>query len=387
MRVSGKLCETGEWVTLSVVEDRIGGIAAGDASAELGGRDVWLAPGFIDLQVNGYAGHDFNWGAWGTGDEVSTELGPIFTRLAAAGTAMFCPTITTNSREAILTGLSAIARSLDASPALQRAVPGIHLEGPYLGSEDGPRGAHPLEHIRDPDWAEFQAFQDAAGGRIRIVTLAPERAGALPFIERLAASGVVVALGHTGADPQTIRAAVRAGARMSTHLGNGSHALIPRHSNYIWEQLASDDLYASIIADGHHLPESVLKTFVRAKGAHRVTLISDAVSLGGLPPGRYDDGKREVLPSGKVVVAGTPYLSGAGHLQDTCVAHAVRHTDLSLDQAIRCVTEVPAQILGLERKGRLRTGADADLTLFRLPDEGPLEIVATVRGGDIVYRV
>jgi N-acetylglucosamine-6-phosphate deacetylase len=174
---------------------------------------------------------------------------------------------------------------------------------------------------------------------------------------------------------------------MSTHLGNGSHALIPRHSNYIWEQLASDDLYASIIADGHHLPESVLKTFVRAKGAHRVTLISDAVSLGGLPPGRYDDGKREVLPSGKVVVAGTPYLSGAGHLQDTCVAHAVRHTDLSLDQAIRCVTEVPAQILGLERKGRLRTGADADVTLFRLPDEGPLEIVATVRGGDIVYRV
>ena len=386
MQVTGKLCETGEWVTLSVAGGRIESFSAGSESVALGARDVWLAPGFIDLQVNGYGGYDFNWGAWGTGDEVSTELEPIFAKLAAAGTALFCPTITTNSREAIITGLSAISRTLDESPALARAVSGIHLEGPYLAAEDGPRGAHPLEHVRDPDWDEFQAFQEASGGRIKIVTLAPERPGALRFIEQLAETGVVVSIGHSGASPATVRDAVRAGARMSTHLGNGSHAVIPRHDNYIWEQLASDDLYASIIADGHHLPASVLKTFVRAKGAHRLTLISDAVSLGGLPPGRYDGGKREVLPSGKVVVAGTPYLSGAGHLQDTCVAHAIRHTDLSLEQAVRCVTEVPAQILGLERKGRVRVGADADLTLFRMPAEGPLEIVATVRGGDIVYR-
>lgn len=386
MRIGGKLCETGELVTLSIAEGRISGFAPGIDRANLGGADVWLAPGFIDLQVNGYGGHDFNLGAWGSADEVSSDLGAIFEKAAAAGTAMLCPTITTNSRGAITAALKALDTSLSSDPSLARAVPGIHLEGPYIGSEDGPRGAHPLEHVRDPDWDELQALQDAAGGRIRLVTLAPEREGALAFIEKLAATNVLVALGHTGATPETIRDAVRAGARMSTHLGNGSHAQIQRHPNYIWEQLASDDLYASVIADGHHLPASVLKSFVRVKGADRLALVSDAVSLGGLPPGFYSEGVREVLPSGKVVMAGTPYLSGAGHLLDTCVANAVRLTDLTLAQAVRCATEIPARLLGLERKGSLRQGWDADLTLFRFHEEGPLEIVATLRRGDIVYR-
>ncbi|HTE16934.1 MAG TPA: amidohydrolase family protein, partial [Armatimonadota bacterium] len=266
-------------------------------------------------------------------------------------------------------------------------VAGVHVEGPYLSAEDGPRGAHPLEHVRAPDWDEFERFQEAAGGRIRLFSLAPETPGALPFIERLAAAGIVPALAHTGAEPETIRDAVRAGARMSTHLGNGAHAQIRRHPNYIWEQLAHDELYASIIADGHHLPPSVVKVIARAKGPERLALVSDAVSLGGLPPGLYAEGRHEVLPSGKIVVGGTPYLAGAGHLLDTCIANALRFTDLSLAQVTRCASTVPARILGLEaRKGHLRTGYDADLTLFRVPREGPLEIVATLRGGDIAYR-
>lgn len=386
MRICGKLCETGELVTVIVDAGRITGFAPGDMASDVGGADTWLAPGFIDLQVNGYGGHDFNLGAWGSADEVSSDLSAVFEKAAAAGTPMLCPTITTNSREAITAAMRAVDNALSASPSLADAVPGIHLEGPYIGSDDGPRGAHPLEHVRDPNWNEFRAFQEAAGGRIRIVTLAPERPGALPFIEQLTESGVVVALGHTGASPETIRDAVRAGARMSTHLGNGSHAQIQRHPNYIWEQLASDDLYASIIADGHHLPASVLKSFVRVKGADRLALVSDAVSLGGLPPGFYSNGVREVLPSGKVVMAGTPYLSGAGHLLDTCVANVVRLTDLTLAQAVRCATEIPARLLGLRNKGALRQGWDADMTLFRFHEVGPLEIVATLRRGDIVYR-
>src|SRR5262249_8138444 len=160
-------------------------------------------------------------------------------------------------------------RALDSDADLAAAVPGLHVEGPYLSPEDGPRGAHPLEHIRPPDWDEFQRFLEAAGGRIRLLTLAPEAEAALPFIERLPAAGIVVAIGHTGADPETIHAAVRAGARLSTHLGNGAHSMIRRHPNYIWEQLACDDLTASVIADGHHLPASVLKCFARVKGAER----------------------------------------------------------------------------------------------------------------------
>jgi N-acetylglucosamine-6-phosphate deacetylase len=387
VRVTGKLFDTGETFTLAIENGKIAQFEPGVDRPDLGDASVWLAPGFIDVQLNGYGGQDFNLGAWGDEGEVGHDLPRIFELAARAGTPLLCPTLTTNSREAMTAGLAAIARLLDERPDLDAAVPGIHVEGPYISAEDGPRGAHPLAHVRDPDWEEFQQFQGAACGRIRILTLAPERPGALRFIEQLTEAGVVVSIGHTGAEPETIRDAVRAGARMSTHLGNGAHAQIRRHPNYIWEQLAHDGLFASVIPDGHHLPDAVLKSIARAKGPERLVLVSDAVSLAGLPPGRYGGGEREVLPSGKIVVAGTPYLAGAGHLLDTCVAKMLRATDLSLAQVVRCVTEVPARILGLDRhKGRLQVGYDADLTLFRIPDERPLEIIATMRGGEVVHR-
>src|SRR5262249_53774543 len=167
--------------------------------------------------------------------------------------------------------------------------------------------------------------------------------------------------GHTGAAPERIRAAVKAGARMSTHLGNGAHAQIARHPNYIWEQLACDDLYASVIADGHHLPASVLKCMARVKGPDRLCLVSDAVALGGCAPGIYNDGRHEVLPSGKIVLAGTPYLAGAGHLMEMCAANALRFTDLGMAGVAQAAGENPARILGLEgRKGRVSPGYDAD---------------------------
>lgn len=388
MLICGKLVDTGEFATISIEAGRIAAIGPGSNAEEaLGSPDLWLSPAFLDLQLNGFGGYDFNQRAWAEEGEVATEFEPIFDLVAASGTAMLCPTITTNGREAMLAGLAGVAQAAELDRRIGQAVVGIHVEGPYISSEEGPRGAHPLEHTRDPDWEEFQAFQEAAGGRIRIFTLAPERPGALRFIERLAEAGVVVAIGHTGAEPETIRDAVRAGARMSTHLGNGAHAHLRRHPNYIWEQLGCDALHASLITDGHHLPPSVVKCMVRAKGAERVALVSDAVSLGGMASGRYAGGRLEVLDSGKIVVAGTPYLAGAGHLLDTCVANAVRFSDLTLAQAVRCATSIPAQLLGLDaRKGQLRVGSDADLTLFRLSDQGPLEVHATLLAGEVVYR-
>src|SRR5439155_19431620 len=175
------------------------------------------------------------------------------------GIAGLCPTLVTNARAALVHGFATLARACDRDAALARALPVFHLEGPYISPEDGPRGAHPHAHVRPPDWDESQRLQDAAGGRIRLVTLAPETAGALPFIERLTRSGVVVALGHTAADGACIRAAVAAGARLSTHLGNGCHALLPRHDNCIGEQLAADELCASILADAPHLPPALLR--------------------------------------------------------------------------------------------------------------------------------
>jgi N-acetylglucosamine-6-phosphate deacetylase len=403
VKIQGRLCETGQMATVTIEGARIAAVeatgerrqATGDSPDQpsLGASvdwrrapgDCWIAPGFMDLQLNGYGGYDFNRRFWR--DEQPGDAIPRIVEMAArAGTPQLCPTICTNSAEAMVEGLRDAARAREADARLAAAIPAIHVEGPYLASEDGPRGAHPLEFVRDPDWEEFQRFQEAAGGLIRLLTLAPEREGAIRFIEQATAAGVVIAIGHTGAAPEQIRDAVKAGARLSTHLGNGAHAQIARHPNYIWEQLACDDLSASIIADGHHLPASVVKCFARVKGAERLCLVSDAVSLGGCPPGVYSGGRHEVLPTGKVVLAGTPYLAGAGHLLDTCAANALRFTDLGMAGVVQAASTNPARLLGLDaRKGRVAAGYDADLTLFRvLENGGPLEIVATYRGGERV---
>ena len=209
----------------------------------------WVAPAFFDPQINGCLGISFN----------SPTLTPDEVRIIADvcrthGIGAFCPTLITAGFDALHHGFATLTKAIEADAELSRRMPCFHLEGPSLSGEDGPCGAHPKEHTRDPNWDEFRQWQEAADGRIRMVTLAPERSGALVFIEKLVASGVVVAIGHTGATGAQIRAAVAAGARTSTHLGNGCHAMLPRHENYLWEQLACDDLWASIITDGHHLP-------------------------------------------------------------------------------------------------------------------------------------
>ena len=242
----------------------------------------WVAPAFFDPQINGCLGISFN------APTLTTEqVRTVADVCQAHGIGGFCPTLITASFESIRHGFATLERARAADPELARRVPGYHLEGPYLSADDGPRGAHPRDHARDPDWDEFRRWQDAAGGKILMVTVAPERAGALPFIEQLAAAGVVVALGHTAATGAQIRAAVAAGARTSTHLGNGTHAVLPRHPNYVWDQLADDGLWASIIPDGHHLPDAVVKCVVRAKGVARTLITCDASSLAGLPPGAY----------------------------------------------------------------------------------------------------
>ncbi len=166
----------------------------------------------------------------------------------------------------MLHGLRTIAAACDAFPDVAARIAGIHLEGPFLSERDGYRGAHPVASIRDPDWELFQEFQAAASGRIVLITLAPERVGSLEFIRRATGMGVVVALGHTAADGATIHAAAQAGARLSTHLGNGIASPLPRHPNPIWEQAGLDQLSATFIADGHHLDLATLRVLARAKG-------------------------------------------------------------------------------------------------------------------------
>jgi N-acetylglucosamine-6-phosphate deacetylase len=343
----------------------------------------WLALALFDLQINGCDGISFNSPRL-TADDIHHVVGVC----RAHGIAGMCPTLITNAAEALLHGFATLRRVCEEDSNLARAMPAFHLEGPYISPDDGPRGAHPLHHVRPPDWNEFRHFQDAAGGRIRLVTLAPEHAGALPFIEKLTDSGVVVALGHTAATPAVIRDAITAGARLSTHLGNGSHAVLPRHDNYLWEQLASDELWASVIADGHHLPPAVLRCILRVKTPARTILTCDASSIAGLPPGRYRqwDQEFEVLPTGKIVVPGTPFLAGAGVFTDTCVGHILSLGEVSLPDAVDMASARPRQLLGLEPQP-LQVGAAADLILFDWRPGREFRIRASIIAGEVAAGV
>jgi len=352
---------------------------------DLGAEDLRIAPGLIDIQINGYDGVDFN------NPDTNTEQIVAATRqLWRTGVTAFCPTIITESFDHISKCVSNLVRAADESPEFARAMIGIHVEGPFISPEDGPRGAHPKQHARPPDWNEFQKWQDEALGRIRIITLSPEWPDAIDFIERAAAAGVVVAIGHTAATPAQIAAAALAGARLSTHLGNGSHAKIDRHPNYIWEQLANDDLWASFIVDGHHLPPSVVKCFLRSKGVARGILVSDAIAAAGKPPGRHRLGnvEVEVTPARRVCLPGTPYLAGSVLEMHEAVAKTVQFSDATLDDALRMASANPAELLGVgDEFGSIEIGSRADLVLFRWDDENStFDVAATIINGEMVYR-
>jgi N-acetylglucosamine-6-phosphate deacetylase len=319
----------------------------------------WVAPALFDLQINGCEGRNFS-----SDTLTADDVGHVVNVCGQHGIAGLCPTLVTNSFAALAHGFATLRAACEADAKVAHAVPCFHLEGPYISAEDGPRGAHSRQHVRPPDWDEFRRLQDAAGGHIRLVTLAPELPGAVPFIESLVASGVVVALGHTAANAGQIQDAIRAGARLSTHLGNGSHAMLPRHDNYVWHQLAADELWASIICDGQHLPQTLVRSIVRVKSPARLVLTCDASPLAGSPPGRYRvwDQDFEVMPGGKVVVSGTTFLGGSGVFTDACVGQLLRWGEVGLGDAIDMASVQPKKLLGLPRP-RLEVGAMVDLML------------------------
>jgi N-acetylglucosamine-6-phosphate deacetylase len=346
--------------------------SAGTAPADF--EAGWIAPALFDLQINGCLGISFN-----STSLTAEQVRAVVDECRRHGLGGLLPTVITGSFEAIAHGLATLSQSCESDPVVGQAVPGFHLEGPYISPDDGPRGAHPKERVRDPDLDEFRRWQDAAGGRIRLATLAPERPGALRFIETLSRTGVVVAIGHTAATPVQIRDAVAAGARLSTHLGNGSHAVLPRHDNYVWEQLAMDGLWASLIPDGQHLPDALIKVILRVKTPARTIITCDASALAGLPPGRYRewDTDLEVLPTGKVVVSGTPFLAGSGLFTDACIPVVMRAGGVGLREAIDMAGARPRELLGLP-KWELAPGSRAPLMLFDWEPSGPVVVRAVL---------
>ena len=322
----------------------------------------WLSAGLIDLQVNGFAGHDLN----GEALDVQT-VHKLALALLRCGVTTFLPTLITASEARLVHALAVIAQARREIPLVAHMVPYVHVEGPAIAPEDGPRGAHPAAHVRAPGIEEFHRWQATSNGLVGMVTLSPHWPGAPGYIAALVAAGVHVALGHTDASAEQITAAVDAGARLSTHLGNGLHARINRRRNPLWTQLAEDRLTATFIADGHHLAKDALKVMLRAKGLERALIVSDATALGGMPPGRYNasiGGPVHLSADGRLGADdGTgEYLAGAALPMFPGVATLVRQAGLSLADALSLATINPGRWVG--GRGVLAPGATADLVRF-----------------------
>ena len=306
-------------------------------------------PGLVDLQVNGFAGVDFNSPACG-GEPMRRALAAM----RATGVTRCLPTIITSSTA----HFGACAKAILQHP--QPGIAGLHMEGPYISPLDGPRGAHPREHVVPASVDDFQRRQGAAEGRIVLVTLAPEVPGALALIQHLVEQRICVALGHTAASAAQIADAVRAGATLSTHLGNGCAGQMHRHENVLWPQLSDDGLTASVIVDGHHLPREVVRTIVKAKGLARVILVTDAVTAAGAPAGRYRLGELEVErdTTGRVTQVGAGNLAGSALTLDDAIGRTARYCDLTLEEVLPLATTQPAALIGLQPAGRVEAEWD-----------------------------
>jgi len=327
-----------------------------------GSEEAWLAPGLIDLQVNGFAGSDLN------ADKLDPDVVvSLSERLVATGVTTYLPTLITDVEEKLEARLAAITAARRANQLVAHMVPSVHIEGPHISPEDGFRGAHPREHVRMPSVAEFDRWQSACGGIVGMVTMSPHYPNSCEYIAALVARGIHVAIGHTSADHQQIYRAVEAGARLSTHLGNGIALQLPRHPNTLWTQMAHDGLMATLIADGHHLPAETIKTIVRAKSISRSILISDSVALAGMPPGLYETavgGRVELHPDGKLTMAEESLLAGATLPLKDALLKAMAMCDISLHEALPMATRNPGRFAG--GRGKLCVGAPADIIRFTI---------------------
>ncbi len=300
-------------------------------------------PGFVDLQVNGHLGCDFS-----SPDLSAERLADVCEKLLASGSAAFLPTMIVSPMRVYERNLPILAAAVNSDRFRSRLL-GIHLEGPFLSPEPGPVGAHRPEHTLAPDLDVLRQLVDLADGCVGMLTLSPELPGAETLIAWAAGQGICVACGHTMATADDLSRAADAGATAFTHLGNGLGRTIPRHENPIWPALVEDRLTATLITDGQHLPATVIKAFIRAKGVERTAVISDAAPLAGMAPGRYATLGNEVVlePDGRLYSPSKGCLVGSSSTMLQCMNHLASLKILD-DAELRTVgLENPLRLLGL----------------------------------------
>jgi N-acetylglucosamine-6-phosphate deacetylase len=355
-------------------------VPAGVSLSDFG--DGLMAPGYIDLHIHGSAGYDVM-------DDAAEALPAIEQLLARHGVTSYFPTTVTAPMDTTLRALERLAEAIEQrerdreqelADGKRRSLPlGIHLEGPFISHAR--RGVHPPEDLLAPTLASFEEFWQAARGRIRMMTIAPELEGAPEVIAEAARRGVCVSLGHSDADFAAAERGIAAGARHATHTFNAmrplSHNSLDQRSPGILGAVLTDDrVSADIIADGVHLDPAIVKLFAKAKGPEQTVLITDATSATGMPEGRYRLGSFEVdVRDGKCMVDGK--LAGSVLTMDRAVRNLARFAEWELPQAVTAASRNPARVARIANKGVLTVGADADFVV--LSPEG--EVLRTFVGG------
>lgn len=356
-------------------------------------KPFFIAPGLIDIQINGYSSVSFS--LEGAGDTAASagnltvsDVKMVTEGLWKEGVTTYFPTLTTNSQEVLKRNFSVIAKAMK-DPSLLGSIGGFHLEGPYISDVDGYRGAHPKEFVRKPDWKEFMELYKAADEKILLVTIAPEVEGAFEFIRGCRKMGIVVSLGHHNGSADVIKEAIDNGAGLSTHLANGCASMIHRHFNPLWPQLADDRLMISIICDGFHLLPEQISVFYKTKGSEKIILISDITSYAGLPAGEYKIKTGQTIiktADGNLRFSGQEGgLYGSAALLSKGVGHIMKVTGCSLAEAIKMTSENPARLHNLSDRGNLEPGKRADIIMFTM-DDFSMNIKKTIVAGKVVYE-
>ena len=375
--INGIHYKDGKPVSLELINGNISDISRPNELIE--NSSWYLAPGLIDIQINGYMGVDFS-----GPDLTIEEIKKATKALWRVGVTSYFPTIITSDFSRMKKNFTILSKAKE-DPEIGGSLAGFHLEGPYISPVDGFRGAHLEKYTRKPNWQEFLILQKAAKNNIRLITVAPELDGAIQFIKKLVDSGVIVSLGHHNGSVSQIKDAVSAGARMATHLGNGCANMINRHNNPIWPQLSNDLITPSIIADGFHLNREEIRTFYKTKGADNTILVSDALDLAGLPPGEYIRGERKLLLTPNVVkFPDINALAGAASPISKCLEVVMDFTNCSLEDAIKMASLNPAKMFFLNDRGLIKKGKRGDIILFTMKED-KIQIKKTFIAGKEVY--
>ncbi|HIE47501.1 TPA: N-acetylglucosamine-6-phosphate deacetylase, partial [Candidatus Bipolaricaulota bacterium] len=337
-----------------------------DGTRKLSVPRLYVAPGFIDLQVNGGVGHNFE-------DASPAEIGKIVSFYVSHGSTGLLPTTVT----------APIARIRDAIERVRRvghpAILGVHIEGPFISPER--RGAHNPEYILPPSPERFAELTSGHAGFIKLVTLAPELPGGEELITRILESGAVPALGHSDASYEQALAALERGVKLFTHLFNAMSPFHHRAPGAVGAALDSD-AYVELICDGIHIHPAVVRLIAKVKGFDRICLVTDAISAAGLPDGEYSLGNLAVFVREGVARLSDGTLAGSTLTMDRAVRNFMDYTGCSLPEAVRCASLNPARLLGIDdRKGSLEVGKDADLVIF----DQHLTVHYTILGGEVVY--